>query len=485
MAGPTDDERLADLAEPRVGHADDGRLRDPVEPGQHLLDLGGVHVEAAADVHVLDPAGDGQVPGGVQAAGVPGVQPAVRVDGGLGGLGVLQVAEHQVRPAEQDLAGVADPYLEAGRRAPRGAGHRLRRVAWTAHRRHHGLGQPVGGEHDLEAQFAPHPLDQRDRHVGRAGDGEAQAGQVAGVALGVVHDRRVDRRRAGEHGDPHRLHQSHRLPGVEDRLRHQRRPADQAGQQARLEAEGVEERVHHQIPVVRRQQAAVRPGPGDGQRPFVRGHRALAPPGRPGGEHDVADVIRAHRPRPPARLGGRDRRRPPLERSPVAGHPYDQAEPIQASAARPAVYPAVRRAARTTRLTRRGPERRQPVDAEEVTGHEQGAGAAAADHVQRLGTGEPRADRDQRGARAERAQRGQHPVMGVRSPDGHPVGRGHALRDQRGGDRGHPLAQLAVAEPEAVRPRVRQPRVGQRRRVAELPSGTRHGARDRQLHRTS
>jgi len=163
MAGPADDERLADLAEPRVGHADDGGLRDPVEPGQHLLDLGGVHVEAAADVHVLDPAGDGQVPGGVQAAGVPGVQPAVRVDGGLGGLGVVQVAEHQVRPAEQDLAGVADPYLEAGRRAPRGAGHRLRRVAWAAHRRHHGLGQPVGGEHDLEAQFAPHPLDQRDR----------------------------------------------------------------------------------------------------------------------------------------------------------------------------------------------------------------------------------------------------------------------------------------------------------------------------------
>jgi hypothetical protein len=281
MTGAADDERLADFAEPPVGRAHDGRLRDPVQLGQHLLDLGGVHVEAPADVHVLDPAGDGQVPGGVQAAGVAGVQPAIRVDGGLGGFEVVQVAEHQVRPAEQDLAAVGDPHLEVGRRAPRGARHRLGWISGAAHRRHHGLGQPVAGEYRLEAQFALHPLDQRDRDVGRAGDRQAQAGQVASGALGMVQDRGVDRRRAREHGDPLSLHELHRPPGVEDRLRHQRRPADQAGEQARLEAEGVEERVHHQIPVGAGQSAAVGPGPGDGQRPLVRGHRALAPPGRP------------------------------------------------------------------------------------------------------------------------------------------------------------------------------------------------------------
>ena len=471
MTGAADDERLADLAEPRVGRAHDGRLRDPVEPGQHLLDLGGVHVEAAADVHVLDPAGDGQVPGGVQAAGVTGVQPAVRVDGGLRGLRVVQVAEHQVRPAEQDLAAVGDPHLEAGRRPPRRAGHRLRRIPGAAHRRHHGLGQPVGGEHDLEAQVAPHPLDQRDRDVGRAGDREAQAGQVTGAALGVVQDRGVDRRRAGEHGDPHRLDQPHRLPGVEDRLRHQRRPADQAGEQARLEAEGVEERVHHQVAVRAGQLGAVRPGPGDAQRPLVRGHRALAPPGRPGGEHDVADVPGTYPFGPLTHHRGRNRCPAPLERRPVLGHPHHQAEPVQ----------------RNVLGIRRGPERRQPVDTEEIPGHEQRPGPAPADHVQRLVPREPRADRDQYTARAERAQRGQHPITVVGRPDGHPVRRRHARRDERGGDRGHPLAQLAVAEPEAVRPRIGQCSVGQCSagqcgRVAELPSGARHGARDRQLH---
>jgi hypothetical protein len=245
MTGAADDERLADLAEPWVGRAHDGRLRDPVHPGQHLLDLGGVHVEAPADVHVLDPAGDGQVPGGVQAAGVAGVQPAVRVDGGLGGFEVVQVAEHQVRPAEQDLVLLPDPYLKTSCRTARRSCHGLGRISGAAHRRHHGLGQPVGGEHGLEAQLAPHPLDQRHRHLGRAGDREPQAGQVTATAFGVVEDHLVDRRRPGQHGDPFRLHQPHRLRRVEDRLRHQRRPADQAGEQARLEAEGVEERVHH------------------------------------------------------------------------------------------------------------------------------------------------------------------------------------------------------------------------------------------------
>ena len=40
----------------------------------------------------------------------------------------------------------------------------------------------------------------------------------------------------------------------------------------------------------------------------------------------------------------------------------------------------------------------QPVYAEEVPGHEQGPRSAAADHVQCLGSGEPRAHRDQRRA---------------------------------------------------------------------------------------
>ena len=55
---PAYDVRLADLAQPLVGHADDRGLGDTVEPGERLLDLGRVDVEAAADVHVLEPVGD-------------------------------------------------------------------------------------------------------------------------------------------------------------------------------------------------------------------------------------------------------------------------------------------------------------------------------------------------------------------------------------------------------------------------------------------
>ena len=60
----------------------------------------------------------------------------------------------------------------------------------------------------------------------------------------------------------------------------------------------------------------------------------------------------------------------PLERSPVAGQPHDQAEPVQGPASRPASRPDGRPALRT----RRGPQHRQPVDTEEIPGHEQRPG---------------------------------------------------------------------------------------------------------------
>src|SRR5262249_60672456 len=97
-------------------------------------------VEAAADVHVLQPVGDGQVPVRVEVADVAGVQPAVGADRGAGRLLVAVVAEHQVRPAEQDLAGSRDLYLETGRGPSRGAGPGPRVVARAAHGGHHGFG---------------------------------------------------------------------------------------------------------------------------------------------------------------------------------------------------------------------------------------------------------------------------------------------------------------------------------------------------------
>ena len=109
-AGLAHDEGLAHLTEPLVGYADHRAVRDAVQPGQHLLDLGRIHVEAAADVHVLEPVGDPEIAVLVECPDVAGVQPAVGVDGRRGGLGIVEVAEHHVGTAQQHLTrAVGDP----------------------------------------------------------------------------------------------------------------------------------------------------------------------------------------------------------------------------------------------------------------------------------------------------------------------------------------------------------------------------------------
>ncbi len=301
-----------------------------------------------------------------------------------------------------------------------------------------------------------------------------------GTAVRVIEDGLVDRGRPGEHGDPLGLDQRHGPPRVVHQLRHQGGAADQAGQDAGLEAEAVEERVDHEVAVGAGEAPALGPGPGDGQRLPVGRHRPLAPPGRARGEQDVADVPGTHRAGALGGHAGRDRCRPlqqlaPAEgplarcagRAGLDGDLHDQAEPVEA------------RAGRHPLSIVRGAQGGEAVGAEERAGHDQGAGAAAADHVERLMAGEPGADRDQCRARVERAERAEHPVMGVGGPDGHPVPGGHALGDQRPGDRGYPLVQLAVAEP-------RPARLGQGGRVAELPGRPGDRGRDGgQLHRGS
>src|ERR1700758_2303073 len=99
--GPGHQECPAHLAQPLVGNSDHRGVGHSLHPGQYLLDLGGVDVESAADVHVLEPVGDAQVAGVVHGADVAGVQPAVGVDGGGGGVGGIEVAQHDIRPAQQ------------------------------------------------------------------------------------------------------------------------------------------------------------------------------------------------------------------------------------------------------------------------------------------------------------------------------------------------------------------------------------------------
>ena len=107
----------------------------------------------------------------------------------------------------------------------------------------------------------------------------------------MVEQRLVDRRRAGQHGDPVVLHGAHRLLGVERQLRDQRRARLQAGQDAGLVAEVVEERVDAEVAVGAGELAARRPRGGCVERLPVRAQHALAAAGGAGGEQDVGDVV--------------------------------------------------------------------------------------------------------------------------------------------------------------------------------------------------
>ena len=101
---------------------------------------------------------------------------------------------------------------------------------------------------------------------------------------------------------------------------------------------------------------------------------------------------------------------------------------------------------------RRGPQRAQPVHAEEVAGHEQRPRPAAPDHVQRLGPGEPRADRHQHAAGAPARPARPVPSGVVRAPRRPP---GHrARRPPRSARRPppSPARPVAVAEPGAAGP---------------------------------
>src|SRR5699024_6339918 len=117
-----DHERLADLSHPLVRHADHRVFDHAVQAGQRLLDLRGVHVEAAVDVHVLESVGDAQVAALIDLADVAGAEPAVVGEGFRRVLRVVQVALHDHLAAGEDLAVLADPDLHPGVGAPAGGG---------------------------------------------------------------------------------------------------------------------------------------------------------------------------------------------------------------------------------------------------------------------------------------------------------------------------------------------------------------------------
>ena len=110
---------MRDLAHALVGHADHRDLTDRRVGEQHVLDLGRVHVEAADDDHVLQPADDAHVAALVHRGEVAGVQEAALVDRRGRRLRIVEVALHHAVAAHEQLAGRARAATSVPRRRVR------------------------------------------------------------------------------------------------------------------------------------------------------------------------------------------------------------------------------------------------------------------------------------------------------------------------------------------------------------------------------
>jgi hypothetical protein len=101
-----------------VGHGDDGRLMDAGMALQHLLDLAGIDVLAAAHEHVVGAADEEEEAVLVAAEHVAGAVEAVRRHGLGGDLGQLVIVGHQRAACRKhlviDFLSVAQAQLTSG-----------------------------------------------------------------------------------------------------------------------------------------------------------------------------------------------------------------------------------------------------------------------------------------------------------------------------------------------------------------------------------
>ena len=268
--------------------ADDGGLEHAVDGGQDRLDLLGVQVLASADDHVLHAIDDAEVAVVVEHADVPGAQPAVD-DGLCGGLGTPEVAPHDGRAGDQDLAALAvgdgvpvlvdDTDLLTGEGGPDGP-QLADAVDGVAGGGTGAFGQPVPLDH-LEAVALVAGDQQLLGHRCGTADDEAQRRGVRLHRLGQGHQHRVDRRHGGEVGGPQPLDvieepaggeladDGHLPAGTPDR------------QHADHDGVHVEQRKDQHAVVLRCQAEVTDHLTGHGLGVVVVQHHALGPPGGP------------------------------------------------------------------------------------------------------------------------------------------------------------------------------------------------------------
>ncbi len=410
------------------------------------------------------------------------MEPPVGVDGLFGGLGVVEVAPHDVVAPNHHFAGVAprdlgpagfdDPDVDVGDGPARRPGDHLGRIPPTAHRHGPGgLGQAVGGEDGLDAQVGPEPADQFDRHRRGSGDHQAQGGQFEGLAVRVVEDGLEDGGGAGQDRDLLPLDPLHHLVHVEDRLGDHGGPGHQTGQDAGLVPEGVEEGVDDQVPVPVPEPDDLGPGGEGPQGLTVGGHGPLGPTGGTRGEHQVREVPGGDR---RGAAGGHvGRARPSLLQEDLPRHhgvALGRRGPRHVVVGAEDHHPLEvgDRLPRGHGLVQQG----RIVGTEEALHGEEEPGARLAEDVRGLGPLEAGVEGHQQRPGTDRPQRRHHPLGAVGGPDGHPVPPLDAVGHDGAGGSGHLLGQLV--EGESGGGPARTVHVDQRLGLAEAGGGILH-----------
>ena len=143
-AGFFDDAGHDGFAIAGIRHADDLDILNGGMGVDKLFDFLGVDVFSAADDHILEAAGDEEGSVRIAAGQIAGMEPAVGIDGGGGGIGHFIVALHDVITAGAELAvltvrqflagfGIDDLALDMGEGIADGLGAELERIGPGGH----------------------------------------------------------------------------------------------------------------------------------------------------------------------------------------------------------------------------------------------------------------------------------------------------------------------------------------------------------------
>ncbi|MNS01806.1 hypothetical protein D3C72_330970 [compost metagenome] len=275
--------------------------------GNGAFHLAGIHVLATADDHVLEAVDDVDVTLLVHVGAVAGVHPAATQ--GLGGfLGVVPVAEHDVRAAHHHFAhGAARDRVVVfvddahGHPQPRPPGRTqpatgdaggvmvFRAVGGD---RWCGLGHAVAlGELDIRQGFQGHFQQRYRNRRGAIG----QAAQATQIMFGEfrVHDQHLQHGRHNQDvGDAFTLDSAHHVQRIEGRDEDARQP-EQRNQDHPRQRRQMKHRRDVQGQGIGRHRHIGSPGHGRRPQVHVRLHDAFRPTGGAAGVHDAGQVVAA------------------------------------------------------------------------------------------------------------------------------------------------------------------------------------------------